>query len=174
MFNKACRERDAAALQRFQCFSFYFTSALQKLPNFQLLPGQVLYRGFGQRLEDMNDLYQKDSNVWWQQSSLSLHREVAYRDFARASGTLMEISLHNAKDIQELSMIPSECELLCLPNTEFKVKLALSCDEARYFNERFQKDVLPENVDLVILEAAPPRPLSRKHALRHGSAVEQV
>jgi hypothetical protein len=157
LFNKACRERDSAALQRFQNFSFHFTSALQKLPNFQLLPGQNLYRGFGQRLEDMNDLYQKDSNVWWHYtSSSSLHREVAYHDFARKSGTLMEISCHNAKDIQELSMMPSEGELLFPPNIEFKVKFALSCHDARLLNARYA--AIPDNVDLVILEAVPPRP----------------
>jgi hypothetical protein len=159
LFNKACRERDAAALQRFHDFSFHFTSALQKLPNFQLPPGQNLYRGFGQRLEDMNDLYQKDSHVWWYYtSSSSLHREVAYRDFARKAGTLMEISCHNAKDIQELSMIPPEGELLFPPNIEFKVKLALSCNDARLLNARYA--AIPDNVDLVILEAAPhlPRP----------------
>jgi serine/threonine protein kinase len=157
LFNKACRERDAAALQRFQNFSFHFTSALQKLPNFQLLPGQNLYRGFGQRLEDMNDLYQKGRNVWWHYtSSSSLHREVAYHDFARKSGTLMEISCHNAKDIQELSMMPSEGELLFPPNIEFEVKFALSCHDARLLNARYA--AIPDNVDLVILEAVPPRP----------------
>jgi hypothetical protein len=157
-FNKACRERDVAALQRLQNFSFHFTSALQKLPNFQLPPGQNLYRGFGQRLEDMNDLYQKDSHVWWHYtSSSSIYREVAYRDFAMKSGTLMEIScVHNAKDIKELSMVPSEGELVFPPNTEFKVKLALSSDDARLLNARYA--AIPVNVDLVIIEAVPSRP----------------
>jgi hypothetical protein len=158
MFNKACWERDAAALQRFKDFSFHFTSALQKLPNYQLSPGQNLYRGFGQRLEDMNDLYQKDSHVWWHYtSSSSLHREVAYRDFARKAGTLMEIScIQNAKDMQELGMIPPEGNLLFLPNTEFKVKLALSCSDARLLNARYA--AIPDNADLAILEAAFPLP----------------
>ncbi len=35
--------------------------------------------------------------------------------------------VYNAKDIQALSMIPSEGEILILPNTEFTVKLALIC-----------------------------------------------
>jgi hypothetical protein len=44
----------------------------------------------------------------------------------------MEITgVHNAKDIQALSMVPSEGELLIHPNTDFKVKLALSCDQAQ-------------------------------------------
>ena len=154
LFNKACRERDAAAVQRFQNFSFHFLSALHKLPNAALAPGQSLYRGFGQRLEEMNDLYRDSCQVWWHYtSSSSVHRDVAYRSFARGSGTLMEITgVHNAKDIQALSMVPSEGELLILPNTDFKVKLALSCGQARLLNARYA--TIPDNVDLVILEAA--------------------
>jgi hypothetical protein len=68
----------------------------------------------------------------------------------------MEISCHNANDIQELIMIPFEGELFFLLNTEFKVKLALSCHDARLLNARY--DAIPDNVDLVILEALPPRP----------------
>jgi hypothetical protein len=58
-------------------------------------------------------------------------------------------------------MVPSEGELLFLPNTEFKVKLALSCDEARFFADRF-KAILSDNVDLVILEPAIPKPHTKK------------
>jgi hypothetical protein len=121
-----------------------------------LAPGQSLYRGFGQRLEEMNDLYRDRCQVWWYYtSSSSVHRDVAYRSFARGCGTLMEITgVHNAKDIQALSMIPSEGELLILPNTDFEVKVALSCGQARLLNARYT--TIPDNVDLVILEAAPP------------------
>jgi hypothetical protein len=49
-------------------------------------------------------------------------------------------------------MVPSEGELLILPNTDFKVKLALSCGQARLLNARYAN--IPDNVDLVILEAA--------------------
>ena len=63
LFNKACRERDAAAVQRFQNFSFHFLSALHKLPSFALPFGQRLYRGFGQRLEEMNDIYRDNCQV---------------------------------------------------------------------------------------------------------------
>jgi hypothetical protein len=54
LFNKACRERDAAAIQCFAIFSFYSMSALNKLPNFLLAARQILYRGFAKRLEEMN------------------------------------------------------------------------------------------------------------------------
>jgi hypothetical protein len=70
------------------------------------------------------------------------------------SGTLMDITgVHNAKDIQALSMIPFEGEILILPNTEFTVKLALSCGQARLLNARYA--AIPDNVDLVIMEALP-------------------
>jgi hypothetical protein len=158
LFNKACRERDAAALQRFQNFSFFFMSGLNKLPNVSLPPGDNLYRGFGQRLDEMNDLYHKKSVIWWYYtSSTSSSRDTAYRMFARGYGTLMEITgLCDAKDIQALSMIPSEGEVLVLPNTQFTVELALSCDDARLLNQRYAS--IPDNVDLVILKAAPPQP----------------
>ena len=157
LFNKACRERDAAALHRFQSFSFHFLSALNKLPNFRPNADQNFYRGFGQRLEEMNDLYQTDCQICWHYtSSSSADRRVAYENFARGSGTLMEIiGIHNAKDIQALSMIPSEGELLIPPNTEFKVSLSISCHQARLLNARYA--TIPDNVDLVILEATPPR-----------------
>ncbi len=156
LYNKACRERDATAIQLFQNFSFHFLSALHKLPNAVLAPGQSLYRGFGQRLEEMNDLYRGSCHVWWHYtSSSSVHRDVAYRSFARLSGTLMEITgVDNAKDIQALSMVPSEGELLILPNTDFKVKLALSCGQARLLNNA-RYATIPDNVDLVILDAGP-------------------
>ncbi len=100
----------------------------------------------------MNDLYRDGNVIWWHYtSSSSLHRETAYKYFARRSGTLMEITrVRNAKDIRALSMIPAEGELLILPNTEFKVKLALSCDQAQALNERYA--TIPNNVDLVIIE----------------------
>ena len=59
--------------------------------------------------------------------------------------------VHNAKDIQALSMMPNEGEILILPNTEFTVNLALSCGQARLLNARYA--AIPDNVDLVILEA---------------------
>ena len=169
LFNKACRERDAAAVQRFQNFSYHFVAALNKLPNFPLAARQNLYRGFGQRLDEMNDLYRDGNVIWWHYtSSSSLHRETAYKDFARRSGTLVEITqLCNAKDIRALSMIPSEGELLILPNTEFKVKLALSCDQAQALNERYA--TIPDNVDLVILEAAAPVPVAVSAFHGHSS-----
>jgi hypothetical protein len=132
-------------------------SALNKLPNFYLGPGLSLYRGFGQRLEEMNDLYRDDSVIWWHYtSSTSTTYLTAYEDFAGKSGTLMEITGGcSAKDIQALSMCPYEGEILILPNTEFKVKLALTCERARLLNARYA--MIPNNVDLVILEPAPPR-----------------
>jgi serine/threonine protein kinase len=174
LFNKACRERDAAAIQRFQNFSFHFVSALNKLPNFPLAAGQSLYRGFGQRLEEMNDLYRDGSAIWWHYtSSSSLHRATAYKDFARRSGTLMEITrVCNAKDIRPLSMIPAEGELLIPPNTDFKVKLALSCDQAQALNERYT--TIPDNVDLVILEAAPARRPGIIHSSSHASFLHRA
>ncbi len=73
----------------------------------------------------------------------------------RASRRCNEQSgVRNAKDIQELSMLPSEGELLILPNTDFKVKLALSCDQARMLNVRCM--TIPDHMGLVIPEAAPP------------------
>ena len=155
IYNKACRERDAAALQKFQNFSHHFNQALNKLPNTRLPAGlgASLYRGFGERLEDMNDLYSVGREVWWYYTSSSTrHLEVAHKDFARGSGTLMELTgIMNAKDIQPLSMIPTEGELVILHNTRFKVKVALSCAQARLLNARFAQ--IPDNVDLVILEA---------------------
>ena len=52
-------------------------------------------------------------------------------------------------------MVQREDEILILPNTEFTVQLALSCAEARLLNARYA--TIPDNVDLVILEALPPR-----------------
>jgi hypothetical protein len=73
--------------------------------------------------------------------------------------------VYNAKDIRALSMIKKyKGEILILPNTEFKVKRAISCNEARLLNARYA--TIPDNnADLVILEAARPRapPISASH-----------
>ncbi len=76
----------------------------------------------------MNDLYRDDNIVWWYYiHSSSVDRQTAYSSFARSSGTLMDITrVCNAKDIEALSMNRSEREIAILPNTKFKVKLALS------------------------------------------------
>ena len=63
--------------------------------------------------------------------------------------------VHNAKDIKSLSIMPKEGEILILPNTEFTVKVALSCGQARVLNAGYA--AIPDNVDLVILEALPLR-----------------
>jgi hypothetical protein len=64
-------------------------------------------------LEEMNDLRRDNCQLWRHYtSSSSVHRDVAYGSFARRCGRLMEITgVDNAKDIQALSMVPSEGEL---------------------------------------------------------------
>ncbi len=85
----------------------------------------------------------------------------------------MEITrVCNAKDIRALSMIPAEGELLILPNTKFKVKLALSCDQAQALNERYA--TIPDNVDLVILEAAPATRPGVIHSSSHASFLHRA
>jgi serine/threonine protein kinase len=151
-YNSACRFRDSSAVERFQNFSFHFLSGLQKLPSVVFNPGAKLYRGFGQRLAEMNDLYKVQGEVCWHQtSSCTSVQRVAYEEFANESGTLMElIGVVKAKDIRLLSMIPAENEYIILHNSQFKVQVALTCDQARLLDQEHK--VLPDNVDLVILE----------------------
>lgn len=66
------------------------------------------------------------------------------------------IGVVNAKDIQLLSMSPSENEYMILHNSHFKVRVALSCADARLLDHEHK--VLPDNVDLVILECHGVRP----------------
>ena len=158
MYNAACRYRDIAAIERFENFSFHFISGLKKLPRVVLDPGAKLYRGFGQRLAEMNDLYRVFFEVCWHQtSSASCVRKVAYEDFANKSGTLMElIGVVDAKDIRLLSMVKKENEYIILHNSWFKVSVALSCDQAQLLDHEHK--LLPNNVDLVILEYQPDLP----------------
>jgi hypothetical protein len=127
------------------------------------------------RLGEMNDLHRDNCQVWWHYtSSSSVHRDVAYGSFARRCGRLMEITtgVDNARDIQALSMVPSEGELLILPNTDFKVKLALSCGQARLLNARYA--TIPDHMGIMIPEAAPPDASSsrlRHVPLCHGSCA---
>jgi hypothetical protein len=60
------------------------------------------------------------------------------------------VGVTDAKDIQMFSMVPRECEFLILHNSRCKVRVALSCDQARLLDQEHK--VLPDNVDLVILE----------------------
>jgi hypothetical protein len=161
VYNAACRYRDSAAVERFQNFSFHFMSGLHKLPSVELRPGAKLYRGFGQRLAEMNDLYMVQKEVCWHQTSSSTSdQKVAHEDFANQSGTLMELmGVLDAKDIRLLSMIPRENEFIILHNSRFKVQVALSCDQARLLDQEHK--LLPKNVDLVILEYRQDRPSLR-------------
>jgi hypothetical protein len=124
------------------------------------------------RLEAMNARHRDNCQVWWHYtSSSSVHRDVAYGSFARRSGTLMEITtgVDYAKDIQALSMVPSEGELLILPNADLKVKLALSCGQTRLINARYA--TIPDHMGLVIAEAAPPDASSSR--LRHAQPAHR-
>jgi serine/threonine protein kinase len=172
VYNAACRHRDSSTVKNFQNFSFHFLSALRKLPSAQFAAGEKLYtpppptlephlciehvctryRGFGPRVQDMNDLYCSGADVCWHQtSSATTIKDVAYRSFASGRGTLMElVGVCDAKDISSLSMFPTEGEYTILHNTRLKVRVALSCDEARLLDE--QHKLLPDNVDLIILE----------------------
>ena len=98
------------------------------------------------RLEEMNDLHRDKCQVWRHYtSSSSVHRDIAYGSFARRCGTLTEITdVDNAKDIQALSRVPSEGEILILPNADLKVKLALSCGQARLLNALLLRGSLRE------------------------------
>ena len=100
----------------------------------------------------MNDLYCTGAEVCWHQtSSATTIKDVAYSSFASGRGTLMElVGVCDAKDIRNLSMFPTEGEYTILHNTRLKVRVALSCDEARLLDQ--QHKLLPDNVDLIILE----------------------
>jgi hypothetical protein len=145
-------------LRGFQNFSFHFISGLRKLPSVQLDAGAKLYRGFGQRLAEMNDLYKVPGEVCWHQtSSTTSDQNIAYADFANKSGTVMElIGVVDAKDIRLFSMIRKEKEYIILHNSRFKVCVALTCDQGRLLDKEHK--FLPDNVDLVILECSVVRP----------------
>jgi hypothetical protein len=66
------------------------------------------------------------------------------------------IGVVDAKEIRLLSMIRSENEYIILQNSRFKVRVALSCADARLLDHEHK--VLPDNVDLVILECSGVRP----------------
>jgi hypothetical protein len=140
-------------------------SALRKLPNLQFESGVKLYRGFGPRVNEMNDLYSPGAEVCWHQtSSATRSKDTAYRSFANGCGTLMEIvGVTDATDIRHISMFPAEGEYTILHNSCLKVRIALSCADARLLDE--QHKLLPDNVDLIILEQCEPK-AARCHVAR--------
>jgi hypothetical protein len=150
LFCQAYRQRNEEALNAFADFSFHFWNGLSKLPDLTL----PLYRGLDKRLADINDLYHEGNVVHWHYPSSCTTQKAVASQFSNGGTLLSLINVTKAKSIQVFSLIPSEEEYMIDFTSSFDVMVSLSCDRAKALKQ-FSSD-LPDNVDLVILNAKAP------------------
>jgi hypothetical protein len=150
LFCQAYRQRNVEALDAFSDFSFHFWNGLSKLPDLTL----PLYRGLDKRLADINDLYHEGNVVHWHYPSSCTTQKAVASQFSNGGTLLSLINVTKAKSIQAFSLIPSEEEYMIDFTSSFDVMVSLSCDRAKALRQ-FSSD-LPDNVDLVILNAKAP------------------
>lgn len=110
IYTAACRAIDDRAVAKFEHFSFYFFSGLQKLPDWSPKTRSSLYSGFQNRLEDMHDAYSAQGSIVCLHFPATLHEQ---RDAALGElhpsrgGTIVEIvGFTDTTDISVLT-IPS-------------------------------------------------------------------
>ena len=118
-------ETDAKIKHKFADYIRHTMNAAGGLPNFV---GKV-YRGIDAHLKAAT--YAVGRTITWQSFSSSSRSQVAARGFVQTlpgvalSGSLFVIEANCAKKIEDFSAIPSEEEVLFLPNSQFKVTARL-------------------------------------------------
>jgi serine/threonine protein kinase len=150
-YNRAFYLRDAEAVERWYNFSHFFLSGLAKIPGQEC----VVYRGLDKPLTHISSHYIPGAHVCWNSlSSTTTDREGTMRSFGNAAsgsiaGTFVEIRALNAKNINVLSLVPSEKELVLLPNSVFRVISAVSFTRVQQLQGLA---ALPSGVDLIVLQ----------------------
>ncbi len=151
-YNAALRGAQPQSVGAWRDYSFLLYNALLKLPNVVC----TVYRGLNVPLSDVSHLYWKGGFVWLRSpTSTTTDKSTTMRRFGQGAGagagTLMELRVKNAKEIETFSAVPGEQERLILPNTCFRVLSALSAAEVLLLGA-FVDGTLPPNVDLVVVE----------------------
>ena len=122
--NERLRQRDPRALHECQASLHYLMAALQALPSYGAAAGAagvVVWRGVPREARGaLADNYRLGRRVHWSGfSSASAVRGVAER-FAGEGGALVRVRLVGARslgrDLRLVSALPSEAEVLVLPN----------------------------------------------------------
>jgi hypothetical protein len=148
VYNTNLRARDAQKIQLWRDFSFFFISALKKLPPVET----TSFRGEKKRVTELSKQYAKDNQVrnssayvrgsftvdahvssvaqvtWIAFNSTTTDRKQTLQQFG-SGGTFFKLLIRNGIDISPLSLFAGENELLLLPNSVFKVRTALSSSE---------------------------------------------
>jgi serine/threonine protein kinase len=150
-YNRAFYLRDAGAVERWNNFSHYFLSGLAKIPGQEC----VVYRGLDKPLTHISSHYIPGAHVCWNSlSSTTIDKDGTMRSFGNAAsgsiaGTFVEIRALNAKNINILSLVPSEKELVLLPNSVFRVISAVSFSHVQQLQGLA---AMPSGVDLIVLQ----------------------
>jgi hypothetical protein len=153
-FNAACRMRNFASLLHWQHFSFHILNGLSRLP---IEPPCELYRGLNVKLTEMSGLYSQGRVILWSQlNSFTIDRAVAAR--FSVGGTLLLLNCRSARSIEPASYFgpfgpgtPKEYERIILPNTRFRVDVAVTSSLVPNLARLVDVATFPPNTDLVIL-----------------------
>jgi len=155
VINTIMSNREPEKLLKFQAFLYFLISGLKKLDNFS----GIVYRGLGSALPKLSSKYQKDSIFCWVGfTSTSSERGVMDRFLSKSktAGTKMKIYITEGKDLQQLSLLPTEKEYLLLPNSYFKVVEVLPHDSSNVTNQINEELGNLPNIDRLILQQIEP------------------
>lgn len=94
----------------------YALRAFQKLPNFE----GFVFRGFSNKEQVLQEYHHGRTIQWGAFTSTTQNKQVA-RGFAGEDGVILVIDVLTGKDINSLSFVPAEDEILLSPNHRFTV-----------------------------------------------------
>lgn len=125
--NFILRNRNADQLLLWRDYLYYLLNGLNKLPVFK---GKVS-RGIDVPLP--KDKYSKASSIVWNAFSSTSTSEQVAKNFIQSSGVLFVLDITEGRLISEFSSIPSEDEVLLMPNSEWTVSLVLDTNSPPIF-----------------------------------------
>jgi hypothetical protein len=121
VLNNDLRVRQAAKMQLWCPYLYFLYSGLRKLPAVQ---GDV-YRGIDTSAL-VKQHYKQQREIFWSAfSSTTSSFEVAKDNFSGGTGVIFRIKVVSGRNIQPLSVLPQEDEVLLSPNCRFLVTNAL-------------------------------------------------
>eukprot|EP00727_Mastigamoeba_balamuthi_P002630 m51a1_g12364 hypothetical protein (761) ;mRNA; f:580269-582847 len=118
--NADLRQRMKAKMEAWWGYLFYLMGGLQKLPDVN----ETLYRGVPvDKAKAVEKEYASGRRIRWTAfSSTTKDLTVAANNFAGPGGVVFRITCSSGRDLQNISYIKGEGEILLSPNVTFRVK----------------------------------------------------
>eukprot|EP00727_Mastigamoeba_balamuthi_P012996 m51a1_g8319 hypothetical protein (810) ;mRNA; f:119496-123757 len=121
--NNDLRQRMKAKMECWWGYLYYLMNGLKKLPDVD----EVLYRGIpADKAKMLEKEYAMGRRIRWTAFSSTTNNLEVAKNFAGPGGVIFRIKGNSGRNIQSISFIKGENELLLNPNITFRVKRTLS------------------------------------------------